>query len=93
MTYGSARSVKNMLDILREYFPDLQIKNVTKDKLTPTRGTLNVDKARELIGYNPSWPLDKGYRMYIEWYKALFEQYPDSLNKHDSEKLLLMASN
>ena len=91
MTYGSARSVRNMLDILRESFPDLSIKKIEKDKLTPKRGTLNVDKARTLIGYDPKWPLDKGYRMYVEWYKALFEQYPESLIKHDSEKLLLMA--
>jgi nucleoside-diphosphate-sugar epimerase len=77
MTYGGARSVKDMLNILTEYFPEIKIKKAQKDSLTPTRGTLSVDKAKELIGYDPSWPLEKGYRKYIEWYKELFIKHPE----------------
>lgn len=90
MTYGGARSIKNMIEILQEYFPDLKVKRTIKDKLTPTRGTLNVNKAKELIGYEPKWELDKGYRMYIEWYKALFEQHPELL-ENTLEKVALKA--
>ena len=35
----------------------------------PVRGTLSVEKAKKLIGYNPNWSLEKGYPQYIEWYK------------------------
>ena len=48
-----------------------------KDKLTPDRGTLSVDKAKKLLGYEPQWPLEKGFGKYIEWYKALFKRYYD----------------
>ena len=58
-------------------FPDVTIKYVPKDRLMPDRGTLSVDKARELIGYEPEWPLDKGFKRYIEWYKSL----PSELTK------------
>ncbi len=76
LTYGGACSVADMATIVKEHFPGVQIKNVDRDKLMPQRGTLNVDKARDLIGYNPSWPLEKGYPRYIQWYKELFEKLP-----------------
>ena len=52
-----------------------KIKKTSKDKLMPDRGTLSIEKAKNLIGYNPSWELEKGYSKYIEWYKTLFSKY------------------
>ena len=69
LTYGSGRSLADMANIVKEHFPDLKINYEPKDKLTPDRGTLSVDKAKELIGYDPQFPLDKGYVDYINWYK------------------------
>ena len=68
LTYGEARSIGQMAEIIKEYFPKIDLKYIPKDKLTPDRGTLSVKKAHELIGYNPSSPLELGYRKYIEWY-------------------------
>ena len=42
----------------------------------PKRGTLNVDKAKDLINYNPSWPLEKGYPKYIKWYSEFAKSKP-----------------
>ena len=71
LTYGESRSLADMAGILREHFPQVTINYVPKDKLTPDRGTLSVDKAGRLIGYAPQWPLEKGFPKYIDWYKAL----------------------
>lgn len=76
LTYGSSRTTGDMVDILRTYFPNIKVNSVPKDKLTPDRGTLSVEKARTIIGYEPSWPLEKGYPQYIEWYQDLFKSNP-----------------
>ena len=81
LTYGKACSVADMAKIIKQHFPKINIQNVERDKLMPKRGTLNVDKARDLIGYNPSWPLEKGYPQYIEWYKKFAEKNPELINK------------
>ena len=39
---------------------------------TPIRGTLSIKKAKKLINYSPSWPLEKGYPEYIKWYQSIF---------------------
>jgi nucleoside-diphosphate-sugar epimerase len=62
-----------MADILKRHFPDVKINYLPKDKLVPDRGTLSVEKAKELIGYAPQYPLGKGFVKYIEWYKELFK--------------------
>ena len=66
-----------MLEILKSNFQNLNIKYKERDKLTPLRGTLNIDKARNLLGYEPSWPLEKGYPNYIEWYKKIYKVFDE----------------
>jgi nucleoside-diphosphate-sugar epimerase len=69
ITYGESRTVGDMARIIDKLFPGVNIKYVPKDKLTPDRGTLLIDKARRLIGYNPQYHLEKGYVEYVNWYK------------------------
>ena len=69
MTYGAARSIAELVEVLKRQFPDVAVQHVPRDRLMPFRGTLNVDKAHRLIGYQPSFPIDIGFEKYVEWYK------------------------
>jgi len=68
LTYGEARTIGGMVDIIKEYFPNIDVRYNPKDRLIPDRGTLDVSKAKKMLGYNPQYPLERGYRKYIEWY-------------------------
>jgi len=72
ITYGEARTIGEMAEILRDHFDGVNINYVPKDRLTPDRGTLSVDKARDLLGYHPQNPIDTGYPKYIDWYKTFW---------------------
>lgn len=74
MTYGAACSLKDMADMVQEHFPGVNIQYVPKDKLMPDRGTLSMDKAKKLLDFTPSWPLQRGFPKYIEWYKGLAKE-------------------
>ena len=71
LTYGAARSIKDLVSVIKSEFPDAKVDYVERDKLMPFRGTLNVDKARRLLGYAPANPIDVGFKKYVEWYRAL----------------------
>ncbi len=73
LTFGEARTIGEMAEILKESFDGIKINYTSKDKLTPDRGTLNIDKAKRLLGYNPNFSLEKGYPRYIKWYKEFWE--------------------
>ncbi len=75
ITYGEARTIGNMAEILKDHCKGIDIKYHSKDSLTPDRGTLNVDKARNLLGYEPQYSLDVGYPQYIKWYKDMFQRF------------------
>ena len=62
-----------MAEILKDHFDGININYLPKDSLTPDRGTLKVDKARDLLGYQPQNPLDVGYPKYIKWYNSFWE--------------------
>jgi len=78
LTYGSARSLNQMAEIMKQSFPGIEVKYNPRDQLMPERGTLSVDKARRLIGYEPRFPLEKGFVRYIEWYKGLAKRMPQA---------------
>ena len=71
LTYGESRSIADMLALLRQEFSDVKVKHTNWDKLVPKRGTLNVDKARRLLGYQPQWPLERGFPQYVKWYRSM----------------------
>jgi nucleoside-diphosphate-sugar epimerase len=69
LTYGSSRSIHDVVEIIRQHFPDVEVKHVERDKLRPFRGTLSVKKAAQLLGYEPKNPIEVGFPKYINWYK------------------------
>ena len=76
LTYGGARSLNQMIEIVKAELPDIVVNYKPRDQLMPERGTLAVDKAGQLLGYKPQWPLEKGFRQYIRWYKDLAGRHP-----------------
>jgi nucleoside-diphosphate-sugar epimerase len=77
LTYGGARSLNQMASIMRDNFPGIEVDYQPRDSLMPERGTLSVDKAKRLLGYEPLFPLEKGFPRYIAWYKDLYAKHPE----------------
>jgi nucleoside-diphosphate-sugar epimerase len=69
LTYGAARSVADLVEVVRQHFPDLRVEHVERDSLMPMRGTLSVDRAVERLGYAPAFPIEAGMGRYITWYR------------------------
>ena len=78
ITYGSSRKINEMKEILKQNFETLDVKYRKRDRLMPVRGTLNIDKAKDLLNYQPSWSLEKGYPNYINWYKEIFKIFNEN---------------
>lgn len=75
LTYGNSRSIHDMATIIQDYFPGVEVEYKERDNLMPVRGTLSVDKAVRLLGYEPKHPLEVGMPKYIDWYRSL-DYYP-----------------
>ena len=72
ITRGEGRTIKELAEILMKLNPDpgckLVIKNVSVYR--PNRGTLNISKAKNLLGYEPKYSLEDGMKEYIEFVKS-----------------------
>jgi nucleoside-diphosphate-sugar epimerase len=71
MTYGEGRSIAEVVELVRQEFPDVKIEHAQRDRLMPERGTLSVAKARDLLGYSPKVPIETGVPRYVAWYRGL----------------------
>lgn len=70
LTYGDSRSIQDVIGIIRQHFPNVEVQYTERDKLRPFRGTLSIDKAVELLGYQPKNPVEVGFPKYIDWYES-----------------------
>jgi nucleoside-diphosphate-sugar epimerase len=77
LTYGQGRSIDELVSVLRESFSDIDLSYSPKDALMPDRGTLSVEKAKTLIGYDPQFPIEVGFKQYIQYYKDLQAASPE----------------
>jgi len=82
LTYGEARELNELASIVADAFPDIELQHAPRDALVPERGTLDVSKARELLGYAPRNPIEVGFRRYIDWYRELFECFDADVLDH-----------
>ncbi len=78
LTYGKSRSIAELSELLKREFPEIKVNFQARDALMPERGTLCVDKARRLIGYEPQFPLEKGFEKYVAWYRSISHLFSKS---------------
>jgi len=76
LTFGGAREIKEMAQIVLSSFPGLTLTHRPRDSLMPERGTLSIAKAKRLLGYEPLYPLHVGFTKYIDWYKGFARSNP-----------------
>jgi len=61
ITAGEGRTLTELHDFLRERYPDMPVEVSTKtEDFRPKRGALDIAKARERLGYEPRYPLERG---------------------------------
>ena len=44
-----------------------------REKFMPERGTLSINKAKQLIKYESKNSIEDGYLKYISWYKKFWD--------------------
>lgn len=71
LTFGQARSIIDVVNILKKEFTNLNVISKPRDKLMPIRGTLSIEKAKQKINYLPSFDIEKGIKEYINFYKNI----------------------
>jgi len=71
ITYGEGRSLKDFVNLLKDLLgKDAEINYKPADMKRPERGSLDVTKAKKLLGYKPENPLEVGLKKYVEFVKT-----------------------
>ena len=73
ITYGNARSISDLAEIIKQVIPDVSLQRAPPAPEKPKRGTLEMDRAKEHLGFVPSISIDTGYKEFCEWYVEKWE--------------------
>jgi nucleoside-diphosphate-sugar epimerase len=65
ITTGRARSIKQLIEIVLDHYPETRVDETYQETYRPTRGTLDISMAREKLGYEPGWSLETGVENYL----------------------------
>lgn len=74
LTRGKSETLLDAARIIQSHFPGLDIVHEPRDILNPERGSLNIEKARKLLGYEPKKDLLMGINKYVSWYKVAWQE-------------------
>jgi len=67
ITRGEGRKVKELAFIISKLVPNTKIVDRDLKPYRANRGTLNISKAKNILGYNPKYSLEEGIKKYIEF--------------------------
>jgi len=75
ITRGEGRSAKEYAEVIKKYLPGTKTIVKKATEVRPQRGSLGITKAKNELGYQPQFPIEKGIPKYIEFIKssALFK--------------------
>jgi len=68
ITYGNARYISELAKIIKNKIPNVIIEEAPKANDKPIRGTLEIDRAKSILGFVPRLNLENGYANYCDWY-------------------------
>lgn len=71
LTYGESRTIRELASLIEKQFPGVKFEEGPWNKNVPHRGTLDISKARDILGYVPKSPLEDGMEQYIDWYRSI----------------------
>jgi len=66
ITRGEGRSIRELVALLQNHFPALEVIDCGQDEIRPERGCLDIVKARTLLNYVPVYSLEAGIARYVE---------------------------
>lgn len=68
ITTGNATTLRDLAETIIEITnSDSDIEDIGMQSLYPQRGTLDINRARDLLGYDPKQNLKQGLQNYYEW--------------------------
>lgn len=71
ITKGSANSILDLVEIIKKRFPNITVQFAEADNVMPKRGTLDISKAKKLLGYKPTHILKDCVDSYSDFYLEL----------------------
>ena len=68
ITAGNATSLRTLAEkIINITGSDSDIEDIGNHRLYPMRGTLDISRAKDLLGYRPEFTLEQGLESYYDW--------------------------
>ena len=68
ITAGKSTSLRTLAEkIIALTGSESELEDIGNHELYPMRGTLDISRAKDLIGYEPEFTLDEGLNSYYEW--------------------------
>jgi UDP-glucose 4-epimerase len=77
ITAGEGHTLTELYELLRARYPEMPVEVAAKaEDFRPKRGALDIAKARELVGYEPQYSLERGVDEYLEFLSSLPAEPP-----------------
>lgn len=67
ITRGEGRTIRDLAEILKNLIPGVEVVEQPSGEIRPERGSLDISRAKKLLGYSPRYSLEKGMAEYVKY--------------------------
>ena len=81
ITFGNARKIVDLAKIIKEVIPKVKFEITPPEPQKPKRGTLSVQKSKDLLGFFPKRNIDEAFKDYCIWYQKEWNDLKNTLDE------------
>lgn len=78
ITTGQGRTIKELAEVIKKHIPGTMVKNSEVIPYRPNRGTLDISKAKKILGYKPKYNLENGIESYLSFVQSVRPPFMES---------------
>lgn len=71
ITRGEGKKIRELAEIVAQLIPGTRICAAQREVYRPNRGSLDISKARQLLGYEPQYNLEEGMKEYLDFIRKV----------------------
>ncbi len=76
ITFGEGHNLNDLVSVIRCLYPSVIVDNVQEESFRPNRGTLDINKAKRILGFDPRVNLEEGVKRYARYLEPIYQNIP-----------------
>lgn len=74
ITKGKSKTLNEVVEVIKSKYPNTEVEYIEGETFRPSRGALDITRAKQLLDFYPKYDIEEGINMYAEYLEPALNQ-------------------